>query len=208
MTPILEALGLAYSVDGQVVVEDIDLIVEAGESVAVTGPSGSGKTTLLHLLTGMIRPTRGTISLSGEPLTRLATPADGVATVLQGYGLVGLLTAAENVEVALQAAGVDHRTAAAESARVLADLGLDGHAGQLADELSGGQQQRTAVARALAVHPKLLLADEPTAELDPASRTLVVQRLLEVVSSERSLVVATHDAEVAARCDRLIVLHN
>ncbi|HWE55772.1 MAG TPA: heme ABC exporter ATP-binding protein CcmA [Acidimicrobiales bacterium] len=206
MTVLLEGRGLSYSLSGVSILQSIDVTVEAGEAVAVTGPSGSGKTTLLYLLAGMIRPSSGTVSLDGKPLDRLATPADGVATVLQGYGLVSLLTAAENVQVALRAAGADPQEAATTAVQALADLGLGGHERQLADELSGGQQQRTAVARALALRPRLLIADEPTAELDPAARALVMQRLLEVPSAGGSIVIATHDPDVAEACSRRIEL--
>ena len=202
MTTLLEARRLSYTLGGLAILEDIDLTLEAGESVAVTGPSGSGKTTLLYMLAGMARPTSGTVTLNGRPLTRLATPADGVASILQGYGLVGLLTAAENVQVTLRAAGIGAEESAVIAAQSLRDLGLAGHEHQLADELSGGQQQRTAVARALALRPTVLLADEPTAELDPASRALVIQRLLDIARSGRSVIIATHDGDVAATCDR------
>jgi putative ABC transport system ATP-binding protein len=206
MTPLLEARQLTYTLDGVAILEGIDVTAQTGESLAITGPSGSGKTTLMYLLAGMIRPTSGTVTFDGRTLTRLATPADGVATVLQGYGLVGLLTAAENIQVALLAADVGRKESVARAAQALGDLGLSGHERQLADELSGGQQQRTAVARALALHPKLLIADEPTAELDPASRALVMQRLLEVTRSGGSVIIATHDPDVAAACNRRIEL--
>jgi putative ABC transport system ATP-binding protein len=125
--------------------------------------------------------------------------------VLQGYGLVSLLTAAENIEVALRAAGWAPPRAAAAAREALSQVGLDAHADQLVEELSGGQQ-RTAVARALALKPKLLIADEPTAELDPASRTLALARLFEVATGGGALVLATHDPEVAERCDRVLDL--
>jgi putative ABC transport system ATP-binding protein len=130
----------------------------------------------------------------------------GVATVLQGHGLVSLLTAAENIEIALFAAGVPPAQAAAAAQEALASLGLDEHAGQLADELSGGQQQRVAVARALATQPAVLIADEPTAEQDSASRELVLSQMLGLAETGKSLVLATHDPEVAQRCDRVVNL--
>lgn len=206
MTPLLEARGLSFAQGGLAILDNIDLMVRTGERLAVTGPSGSGKTTLLYLLSGMIRPSSGTVTLDGQPLTRMATPADGVATVLQGYGLVGLLTASENVQVALRAAGQGHDEAALLASQVLRELGMGGHEHQLADELSGGQQQRTAVARALALEPKLLIVDEPTAELDPASRAVVMQRLLDTARPDRSVVIATHDTDIAAACDRRVAL--
>jgi ABC-type lipoprotein export system ATPase subunit len=129
-----------------------------------------------------------------------------VATVLQGHGLVSLLTATENIEIALFATGVPPAGAAIAAQEALAALGLAEHAGQLADELSGGQQQRVAVARALATRPAVLIADEPTAEQDSASRELVLSRMLGLADAGKSLVLATHDVEVAQRCDRVVDL--
>jgi putative ABC transport system ATP-binding protein len=126
--------------------------------------------------------------------------------VLQGYGLVSLLTAAENIEVALRAAGRPAGTAPVTARAALAQLGLEPHADQLVEELSGGQQQRVAVARALALKPKLLIADEPTAELDPAARAVVLARIFDIVTDGGALIVATHDPEVAERCDRILDL--
>jgi putative ABC transport system ATP-binding protein len=206
VTAVLEATGLGYSLSGASVLANIDVVIEAGEAVAVTGPSGSGKTTLLYLLAGMIRPSTGTVSLDGRLLHRLATPADGVATVLQGYGLVSLLTAAENVQLPLRAAGCSAGESKARATQVLTDLGLADHQRQLADELSGGQQQRVALARALALRPRLLIADEPTAELDPIARGVVMQRLLEVPASGGTVIIATHDPDVADACSRRIEL--
>ena len=208
MTTLLEARQVSYRIENLTILEGIDLAISPGESIAITGPSGSGKTTLLYVLAGMIRPTEGTVMLKGQPLSRIAMPTDGVATILQGYGLVGLLTAAENVEVALRARGMKPSEAAAVAKESLADVGLAGHENQLADELSGGQQQRTAVARALALRPQLLIADEPTAELDPASRALIVQRILDAGDTDRSVIVATHDPDVAAACSRHIALRD
>ena len=199
---MLEARGLRYVRDGQLILAGLDVMVEPGESLAVTGPSGSGKTSLLAILSGLAAPTAGEVFIDGTRLTGFAGPARGAAVVLQGYGLVALLTAAENIEVALRALGRPPTAARA----ALADVGLDGHAGQLVEELSGGQQQRVAVARALALQPRLLIVDEPTAELDPASRAVVLARIFEVTAHGGALVMATHDPEVAERCDRILDL--
>jgi putative ABC transport system ATP-binding protein len=201
----LEARGLRYVIDGRTILDDLSLTVAAGERLAVMGPSGSGKTSLLALLAGLALPTAGQVLLDGTPVRFGQVPA-GVATVLQGHGLVSLLTAAENIEVALFAAGVagDQVEPLVETA--LAELGLADHAHHLADELSGGQQQRVAVARALATGPDLLIADEPTAEQDRASRELVLARMLAITTAGGSLVLATHDPDVAERCDRVLDL--
>lgn len=206
--PFLEARSVSYTVGGTMVLRPVDVAVGPGDRLAVIGPSGSGKTTLLSLLGGLSRPTRGEVLLDGERLESVAGPARGVAMVLQGYGLVSLLTASENVEIALRAAGRSRADAAADASEALAAVGLEGQAEHLVEELSGGQQQRTAVARALALRPRLLIADEPTAELDPASRTLILARMLEATRSGAALVLATHDPEVAAMCHRVVDLHD
>ncbi len=203
---MLKARGLRYVRDGQLILSDIDVTVQPGESLAVTGPSGSGKSSLLALISGLTAPTAGEVHIDGALLTGFARPASGVAVVLQGYGLVSLLTAAENVEVALRAAGHATRDAPVAARGALAQVGLESHADQLVEELSGGQQQRVAVARALALEPRLLIADEPTAELDPAARAVVLARIFDVAADGGSLVVATHDPEVAERCDRVLDL--
>ncbi len=167
--------------------------------------------------------------LDGVPVVPGQVPP-GVATVLQGHGLVSLLTASENIEITLFATGTPPGEAGAVARAALASLGLAEHADQLADELSGGQQQRVAVARALATNPAVLIADEPTAEQDSASRELVLSLMLERAAAgtllarpgdppprfpgttpgspapTRSLVLATHDPEVAQRCDRVVDL--
>lgn len=205
--PVLEARALRYEVGGNPILGGVDLSIASGEKLAVVGPSGSGKTTLLALLGGLARPTEGEVRIEGRRLEGLAGPAQGVAVVLQGYGLVSLLTAAENVEIAVRAIGGSASEARTDAAEALAAVGLSAHAGQLVEELSGGQQQRVAVARALAQRPRILLADEPTAELDAKMRGLVLARMLEVADRGSALVLATHDPEVAARCDRAIELH-
>ena len=216
---VLEARGLRYVIGGRMLLADFNLTVGPGERVAVVGPSGSGKTSLLALLAGLAAPTGGQVLLDGVPIVPGQVPP-GVATVLQGHGLVSLLTATENIEIALFATGMPAAGAAAAAQEALAALGLAEHAGQLADELSGGQQQRVAVARALATRPAVLIADEPTAEQDSASRELVLSRMLGLADAgtllareggppeppARSLILATHDPEVAQRCDRVVDL--
>jgi putative ABC transport system ATP-binding protein len=203
---MLKARGLEYERDGRPILAGIDVTVEPGESLAVTGPSGSGKTSLLAILSGLARPTAGEVHIDGALLAGQAGPPPGVSVVLQGYGLVSLLTAAENIVVVLRANGTPPAAAARAARQVLARLGLEAHADQLVEELSGGQQQRTAVARALALEPRLLIADEPTAELDPAARAVALAQMYAVATGGGALVLATHDPEVAARCDRTLSL--
>jgi putative ABC transport system ATP-binding protein len=202
---VLEAKSLRYLIGGRVILDNFDLTVGPGERVAVVGPSGSGKTSLLALLAGLAAPAAGQVLVDQVPVVPGQVPA-GVATVLQGHGLVSLLTAAENIEIALFAAGLPPGRAASAAQEALASLGLAEHADQLADELSGGQQQRVAVARALATAPAVLIADEPTAEQDSASRELVLSRMLGLAEAGNSLILATHDPEVAQRCDRVVDL--
>ncbi len=205
-TAALEARGIRYVRAGQVILDGVDLAVPAGQSLAVTGPSGSGKTSLLAVLSGLTAPAAGEVFVAGKRLTGLPGPGDGVAMILQGYGLVSLLTAAENIEVAVRAAGVPARDAQAAAATALDELGLGAHAGQIVEELSGGQQQRVAVARALARRPRVLIADEPTAELDQAARAVVLARMLDVATQGGAVVLATHDPEVAERCSQVLDL--
>jgi putative ABC transport system ATP-binding protein len=204
---MLKAEGLAYEKSGQLIVTGIDVAIEAGQSLAVVGPSGSGKTTLLALLSGLYTPSKGTVVFSGAPLAGSAGPPAGLAVVLQNYGLVSLLTAAENIEVALRAQGQTPPAAIPAARAALAQVGLEAQADQLVEELSGGQQQRTAVARALALQPQLLIADEPTAELDASARASVLARMFRVAHEGGALILATHDPEVAERCDNILELH-
>ena len=150
----------------------------------------------------------GRVLVSGVPLDESPKQRREIAFVLQSYGLLSLLTAAENIELALVAAGqkpTEARTLAAES---LADLDVGRFAEHLTDELSGGQEQRVAVARALAVRHRVILADEPTSEQDADHRELVIRNLFRTLDNGASLVNATHDDEVAARCDRIFELRD
>jgi len=187
---------------GRTILADVDLTVEPGELMAVVGPSGAGKSTLLAVLAGLEPPDGGTVRFGGGEVTAAARHRFGI--VLQGYGLVSLLTAAENVELALQARRLPRAHVRQRAARYLSEVGLAGRADHLVEELSGGEQQRVAVARALATGPDVVLADEPTAELDPVSREQVLNLL--TVAGDRTVIIATHDPDVAARCDRRVEL--
>jgi ABC-type lipoprotein export system ATPase subunit len=210
--------GLTFTRGGTTILHDVDIELRGGEQVALTGPSGSGKTTLMSLLAGLEAPDAGTVTLDGRPLASsgMAPRAEGggkrhpnstalrrrVAVVFQGYALVALLTAAENVELALIAAGVPANDAGDAALHALDEVGLVDRAEHLVEELSGGQQQRVAVARALAVRPNVLLADEPTAEQDPAHRAAALEAILAAADDGAAVLLATHDPDVGRRCDR------
>lgn len=194
---VLKATGLRVERGDRTLVDNLDLEVGPGGSIAVTGPSASGKTSLLAVLAGLSQPAAGSVSIDGRPVR-----SSELGIVLQGYGLVSLLTATENVEVALRAAGRSGTDAQESSFIALERVGLAELVGHLVEELSGGQQQRVAVARALAAAPAILIADEPTAEQDEATRAVVLDQLFSVPEHGGALVLATHDPDVAARCEQ------
>jgi putative ABC transport system ATP-binding protein len=204
--PVLSCHALCCRAGGLEIIRDFTLEVRGGERLALMGPSGSGKTTLLTTLAGLVPPASGRVLVRGIPLGERPSLRAELAVIFQAYGLLTLLTAVENVEVALRAAGRTPRQAVAEAAGPLERLRLAGHADHLIEELSGGQQQRVAVARALALEPRVLLADEPTAEQDAMHRAIVLNELLAATGRGAALVIATHDPEVADRCDRVIEL--
>lgn len=187
------ARGVVVARGSRRVLDGIDVDVEPGRILAVTGPSGSGKSTLLAVIAGLVAPDAGTV----QPADRSAR----TGIVFQGYGLLPVLTAAENVELALMVRDVAPDEVRARAAAALARAGLAEVPDRLAEELSGGQRQRVAVARALVVDPGLLVADEPTAELDSDSAATVLRALREEADAGAAVVVATHDPEVAALCD-------
>jgi putative ABC transport system ATP-binding protein len=201
---LLEAHEVTVRRDGRDILHRVDLSIEPGQSVALTGPSGSGKTTLLAVLAGLQPPDQGQVRLGGVDLADLdpSVRHRGLGIVFQGYGLLSLLTAAENVELALQVRGAPRAVVRARAAAALAAVGLVDRGEHLVEELSGGEQQRVAVARALVAQPSLVLADEPTAELDEAARTRVLAELLQVPGAGGTLILATHDDGVAAACER------
>ncbi|OLB12951.1 MAG: ABC transporter [Candidatus Rokubacteria bacterium 13_1_20CM_2_68_19] len=195
------------------ILDGVNLDVAARETVAVTGPSGSGKSTLLGLIAGLDRPTAGSIVLDGVEITtldenRLARlRRDRVGFVFQSYHLIPTLTAIENVAMPLELAGRPHRL---ERARELLDtVGLVGRADHYPSQLSGGEQQRVAIARALALRPPLVLADEPTGNLDSATGAQIIELLLALNREHGStLVLVTHDEALAARGQRIVALRD
>lgn len=179
-----------------------DLTVLPGQLLAVTGPSGAGKSTLLWALAGALAPSRGGVILDGtEIVTREQSASLGVAIVPQGNGLASSLTATENVLVPLLSAGVEPTEAAARAADALKLVGLEESGNHLIEELSGGQQQRVALARAFAAQAKVLLADEPTSDLDAANRERIVTALRAEAWRGAIVVMATHDPQAAEQTD-------
>jgi putative ABC transport system ATP-binding protein len=196
-------------------VRDVSLTVAPGEMVVLLGPSGSGKSTLLHLLGGLDRPTAGNVLLEGrdladlhdDELTRLRR--DRVVHVFQFFNLLPTLTAAENVALPLLLGRGDPRAALDAARAALSAVGLSERADHFPEEMSGGEQQRTAIARALAVRPLVLLADEPTGNLDSAAGGEVLRILREMASDgRRSVVMVTHDDRAAAYGDRRVRLRD
>ena len=196
----LRATGLGVDLGDRAVLHDITLRAHAGESIAVAGPSGSGKTVLLLALAGILPAARGEVVLDGLAVTTAdAELRSQFGIVLQAHGLASGLTAEENVALPLQARGLSGDDIADRCAEALSAVGLDDVGGRLVDSLSGGQQQRVGVARALAGRPRVFLADEPTAELDPPNRARVLSHLLDA-SAHRIVLIASNDPEIADAC--------
>ena len=208
MSVVLEGTDLRYAVGGQTILDGLSLRASSGEALAVRGPSGSGKSSLLAILGGLVEPSGGTVTLDG---TRVM-PGGDVALrrrfgiILQSYGVVAELTAHENVAIVLQAAAVPRTEVGSRVRAVLERVGLAPVSDRLVEDLSGGQQQRVAVARALVVAPDVLLADEPTAELDADNRELIVSLLIERARAGAAVVIASHDPDVVDACDDVLDL--
>ena len=196
-------------------VQDLDLTIDGGEWLAVQGRTGHGKSTLLNLLGGLDRPTHGTVELDGTslgalPETRLTrVRAEKIGFIFQTFNLIPTLSAAENVETALIPLGTRSAARRRRVAAALESVGLADRAGHLPAELSGGQQQRVAIARALVKDPTVVLADEPTGNLDEDTRDDIIT-LLERLWRDRglTLILVTHDTTIARRAQRVGVMHN
>lgn len=215
----MQVSGLSKSVvlaDGQgtlQILQDISFGVGAGESVAIVGASGSGKSTLLGLLAGLDVPTSGAVSIQGTELfaldenARAALRGGAVGFVFQSFQLLPALTALENVMLPLEIAGAED--AADVSARWLERVGLGNRLRHYPKHLSGGEQQRVALARAFAPNPKLLLADEPTGNLDAATGASIIDLIFELNrESATTLILVTHDESLAGRCSRVLRMHD
>ena len=213
--PLVEIAGLEKSFRvGEVttsVLRGVDLTVGRGESVAVLGASGCGKTTLLHLVGALDRPDRGTIRIDGVEITALGRREQArlrrerLGFVFQFYNLLPTLTARENVEVALELLPLSRRELRARAAAALEQVGLPDQQERFPAQLSGGEQQRVAVARALARRPTLLLADEPTGNLDGETGAQVFATMQALTREAGvTLLVASHNLDLAHRCDRVV----
>jgi putative ABC transport system ATP-binding protein len=194
---------------------DVSLTVRRGQLVTVRGRSGSGKTTLLNIIGGLDAPTSGSVIVAGQDVTamsegeRMALRRDTIAFIFQSFGLIPMLSAAENVGVPLRITATQSRVREDRVATMLSIVGLSEHAAHRPNELSGGQQQRVAIARALAGSPKLLIADEPTSQLDLETGRQIMRLLLTVVRSEGiTALVATHDEALMDLADEIISLED
>jgi putative ABC transport system ATP-binding protein len=214
-TPLVRISNLHLTVPSAAgpvnILRGVDLDIDKGQAVGLVGPSGSGKTSLLMVLAGLERATSGNVSLNGQDITRLNEDAlaklrrEQIGIVFQAFHLIPTMTALENVSIPLELAGV--RNADARARAALAAVGLGHRLTHLPGQLSGGEQQRTALARAFAPEPALLLADEPTGNLDHATGETVIDLLFALRQrTGTTLLLITHDRDLAARCDRQIHL--
>lgn len=209
-------LSKSYGSESSLVraVDQVDLDVAAGETVAIMGPSGCGKSTLLHLLGGLDRPTSGAVWVAGQRVDAMSERAmaalrrDRVGFVFQAFHLMDELTVAENIELPVLLAGRSPRTARRRALELLERVGLSDRAAHLPAQLSGGQRQRVAIARALANQPLLVLADEPTGNLDSEATVDILRLFEELHAAGQTLVIVTHDSRIAATADRLISMRD
>lgn len=214
MTPVLEALDVVkhYPMQRRTVaaIRGVSLSVSAGEYVAVVGPSGSGKSTLLTLLGGLDTPTTGVIRILGTTLGGMSDRAltrlrlERIGFVFQRFHLLPVLSAQENVELPLAELGINRATRSERALELLDYVGLRDRAGHRANELSGGEMQRVAIARALANRPAIILADEPTGELDAATGRAILDLFRRLNDDGATLVVVTHDDQLAREAGRVV----
>lgn len=212
--PAVDVRGVSRHFDGGghtvYAVRDVSLTVAPGELLAIVGRSGSGKTTLLNLIAGLDRPDGGTVFLDGREITSAseaeltALRREHIGFVFQSFGLLPLLSAAENIGLALRIAGASGRDEAQRTRELLEMVGLSARAGHRPYELSGGEQQRVAVARALANRPRLLIADEPTGELDTVTGAQIFALLQQAAREGVTIVMATHDPLIVDYADRVV----
>ena len=217
--PLIRTVALArrYSMGKTFVdaLRGVDVQIQRGELVALVGPSGSGKSTLLHLVGGLVRPTSGEVWVGDLELGRssdrdlVAYRRDRLGFVFQNFNLMPILSAVENVEVPLMLANIAPRVRRERALALLTQLGLGQRALHRPSELSGGEQQRVAIARALVNHPQLILADEPTGNLDSTTGKDIMRVLQNLIREEElTLLLVTHDMQVAQYADRIIYLRD
>ena len=211
--PLIQIRGVALTLESAAgavnILRGVDLEVAPSETLAITGPSGSGKSTLLAVMTGLERPSEGTITVAGHDLGTMDEDAlalfrrDTIGIVFQSFYLIPTMTALENVAVPLELAG--NKDAFTTAAAGLEAAGLGPRMGHYPSQMSGGEQQRVAVARAFAGAPALVIADEPTGNLDTTTGAAIVELMFSIQASQQtSLVLITHDPAIAERCDRVV----
>ncbi len=194
---------------------EVSLTVSAGELLVIKGPSGSGKTTLLNCIGGLDQPDAGQVWLGGNELTgmreqdRVRLRQKELGFIFQSFGLIPILTAAENIEVPLRLMNTDPAVRDARVTELLERMGLEQHRNQRPDQLSGGQQQRVGIARALANRPGVLIADEPTGQLDSGTAATMMDLLADLAHQEQvAVIVTTHDPLLIGRADQVLELHD
>ena len=208
---ILTLSGISKIYGDLKALDNINLNVEEGEWLSIMGPSGSGKTTLMNIIGCMDKPSLGKIDLAGQDISKLSSKEltvvrrDTIGLVFQQFHLVNYLTALENVMMAQYYHSMPDEEEAMEA---LASVGLKERAKHLPNQLSGGEQQRVCIARALINHPKLLLADEPTGNLDEKNELLVMEIFEKLHNTGSTIIVVTHDPEVADQAERMVVLEH
>ena len=197
------------------VLEGVNLVIEQGEFVAISGPSGSGKSTLCNLLGLLDTPTAGSVRFQGKEVTELSDDQSSelrnkaIGIVFQNFNLIPVLSAFENVKLPLEVMGVAQAVAANDVRNRLSQVGLEPYASQRPHKLSGGQQQRVAIARALVTNPSLVIADEPTANLDSETAIQIIDLMRQLnQDSGTTFIVATHDERLLTRVERIIVLRD
>lgn len=215
---VVECVGVTKHYEGMppgvLALRGVDLVVEPGEMLAVMGPSGCGKSTLLHMLGGLDTPTAGQVTVLDHRIDQMSETARArlrrgeIGFVFQFFNLVADLSVADNVELPMLLMGASSSEARSRRTELLTSLGVDEHAKSSPRELSGGQQQRVAIARALVNQPSLLLADEPTGNLDSAAAAEVLALLRSQTGEGRSMVMVTHDPRVANVADRVALMED